>query len=48
MKLLSSKKGLETLEWILVGVCLVIVCYGAYTLLGNNIAANVKGLSGML
>jgi hypothetical protein len=48
MKLLSSKKGLETLEWVLVGVALCIVAYGAYTILGGSISANIKGLSGMI
>jgi len=48
MKQLFDKKGLETMEWILIGVAILIVAFAAYQFLGNQIANAVRGLGGML
>lgn len=31
-------RGLETLEWVLIGVCVVIAVFGAYALLGSTMS----------
>lgn len=48
MKQLFDKRGLETMEWILIGVAILIVAFTAYQFLGNQIANAVRGLGSML
>jgi hypothetical protein len=48
MKQILDNKGLETMEWIALGVALLIVVYAAYSFLGAQIASAVRGLAGML
>ena len=46
MRFLKDNKGIESTEVALIIAVVVLVSYGAYRLLGNNIAAVVQDIAG--
>lgn len=38
------RQGLETVEWVLVGVALVVIAFVAYTFLGERMNTWIRGL----
>ena len=48
MRLLRDKRGIESTEVALIIAVVVLVSYGAYRLLGQNIAAIVTDVAGKI
>ncbi|PKO16672.1 MAG: Flp family type IVb pilin [Chloroflexi bacterium HGW-Chloroflexi-10] len=48
MRFLRDNKGIESTEVALIIAVVVLVSYGAYRLLGNNIAAVVQDIAGRI
>ncbi|MBI9045391.1 MAG: hypothetical protein JEZ06_12950 [Anaerolineaceae bacterium] len=48
MRLLKDKSGIESTEVALIIAVVVLVSYGAYRLLGQNIAAIVTDIAGKI
>lgn len=48
MRFMRDNKGIESTEVALIIAVVVLVCYGAYQLLGGNIAATVRDIAGRI
>ena len=48
MRFMRDNKGIELTEVALIIAVVVLVSYGAYRLLGNNIAAAVQDIAGRI
>jgi Flp pilus assembly pilin Flp len=48
MRFMRDNKGIESTEVALIIAVVVLVSYGAYRLLGNNIAATVQDIAGRI
>lgn len=48
MRFLKDNKGIESTEVALIIAVVVLVSYGAYRLLGNNIAATAQDIAGRI
>jgi Flp pilus assembly pilin Flp len=48
MRFMKDNKGIESTEVALIIAVVVLVSYGAYKLLGSNIAATVQDIAGRI
>ncbi len=48
MRFMRDNKGIESTEVALIIAVVVLVSYGAYKLLGTNIAATVQDIAGRI
>jgi Flp pilus assembly pilin Flp len=48
MRFLKDNQGIESTEVALIIAVVVLVSYGAYRLLGSNIAATVEDIAGRI
>lgn len=48
MRFIKDNKGIESTEVALIIAVVVLVSYGAYRVLGNNIAAVVQDIAGRI
>ena len=48
MRFLKDNRGIESTEVALIIAVVVLVAYGAYKLLGENIAAKVNDIAGKI